>query len=164
MQPFRAGSFNLTERQFVSIRTQVFCLTILLVCAASTALFAKSTFSIAGKVKTVAGHAFPMAVVKVDNGMGMTVAVFSKPNGKFVIKGLRPGRYEVSAEQSGYPRVSQSIVLPGAKSVSLVLREGPRQPKLGTDHLHVAMDSGPQPGHFTDGVAVESSSVLTATR
>jgi hypothetical protein len=139
---------SLTERRFIAIKALLLCLSACLVCVVPNALLAKDTFSIAGRVKTAKGRAFAMAIVKVDNGMGMTVAVFSKHNGRFAIKGFKPGRYEVSAEQAGYLKVSQSIVIPGAKSVSLVLLEGPPSPrdsKPGKDNVHQTMNTSLSP-------------------
>jgi hypothetical protein len=144
MHPFRTGSPDLAARAFSVIRSLILCSVVVLICGMSQNLAAKDTFSVAGKVKNVKGRGFPMAIVTVDNGMGMTVAVFSKPNGRFVIKGLRPGRYQISAEQDGYPKVSQSIVLPGARSVSFVLRGTPKRFNAGPERIHEAMNNSPQ--------------------
>lgn len=122
-----------------STRAVDFCLVGVLMCVAPVALHAQETFSINGSVKTEKGRAFPKAVVTADNKMGLTVAVFSRPDGGFAITGLLPGSYEVSAEQSGYVKVSETIVIPTRKSLSLVLKLAPPTRHTTENKIHEAM-------------------------
>jgi hypothetical protein len=127
----------------------VFCMILVLSCAASIVLCAQNTYSITGDVKTDSGRAFPKAVVMADNTMGVTVAVFSRPDGQFVVTGLLPGNYQVSAQQLGYVKVNQTIVIPAAKPVSFVLRPAPADRRNDrTDQIHEAINVGPPARHL----------------
>jgi hypothetical protein len=107
-------------------------------------LIARDTFSVTGKVKADSGRGYSRAVVIADNGMGITFTVFSGSNGQFIIKGLLPGSYQISAAQSGYVTASKTIVIPAEKPLSLVLRREPvRQRPKSTNKIHEAMNIGP---------------------
>ena len=140
----RSQEMALISRRRVTLtpaRLVVFFMMTAAIGAASAAISAQDTFSITGYVKTDKGRAFPKAVVKADNLLGMTAAVFSQPDGRFVIRGLLPGSYQVSAEKSGYLKVSQTIVIPAAKPVSLVLKSAPADRHNKTNNqTHEAMN------------------------
>jgi len=116
----------------------------LVACVGPGYLFARDTFSVTGKVKADSGRGFPRAVVIADNRMGIMFTVFSGSNGRFIIKGLLPGSYEISAAQSGYVTASKTIVIPVEKPLSLVLRRQPgdQRPK-STNKIHDAMNISP---------------------
>ena len=142
----------LTRRNdgLISIRASAFCLVFTATFGLSVAFCSPkpSTFTIRGQVKTEKGRAFPKAVVMVDNEMGMTSAVFTRSDGRFVINGLLPGSYQVSADRLGYVKVTQTIVIPAAKPLSLVLRPAPPdRRKDSTAQMDEAMNVGP-PARF----------------
>lgn len=132
------------KKRLIPMSAVVFCMILVLSCAASIVLCAQNTYSITGDVKTDSGRAFPKAVVMADNTIGVTMAVFSRPDGQFVVTGLLPGNYQVSAQQLVYVKVNQTIVIPAAKPVSFVLRPAPTDRRNeGTGQIQEALNVGP---------------------
>jgi hypothetical protein len=123
-------------------RKSIHCVTvtlfwIALVGGLAPGFFARDAFAVTGEVKADSGERVSRAVIIADNGMGITFTVFSDSNGRFIIKGLLPGSYEISAAQSGCVTPSKIIVIPAEKSLSLVLRREPghQRPK-STNKIH----------------------------
>ena len=133
-----------------SLRGVLVCWVLLLAltCGTTVAICAPGTFTISGEVKTEKGRAFPKAVVTIDNELGITTAVFTRSDGRFLVKGLLPGNYRISADLFGYVKVTQTVVIPSRKPISLVLRPAPADKhKQKTDHVDLAMSSMPRTLH-----------------
>ena len=80
----------------------------------------KAGESITGIVMTEAGEPVAEADVRASSAAALTDAA-----GTFVLEGLPPGRYAVSAAKNGYSSASVADVdIPGARSIRLVLGRG----------------------------------------
>lgn len=72
----------------------------------------QATAELRGRVVDEQAAVLPrVAVVVTDQDTGMFREVVSNPDGTFFVSGIRPGRYEVAAELSGFKRYQRRDVL-----------------------------------------------------
>lgn len=109
---------------------------ILVAVLATSPTFGQGSGVLAGRVSDASGNPMVGVLVKarIDR---MTVTVPSQRDGSFRLTELRPGTYEVRAEQRGFAADARRVVVPSTTS------------------LHFAMTTAPVDSHDLSGVDLE---------